>query len=315
MGVAAVIQTLGLVLGLLSLLYFPAQLDSASGLIAPLTIRGFGFVVTIGFLYGVFLSFFKTTTPRRGVLEFGWSFGAMNYGWLFALSLASLAIFLYNWKESMWPVALFTALCSLNSLISCVFLRTCKDFHWISLPYIDLYRGNPHPRIIDLGCGGGRTTVTLSTAWPKDSTVTCLDLFSAEYIKHGGMALLEHNIVVAGIDKKQVSIMKGDMTDMSSLFPEGSFDCAVSVTAMDHLPTKQKQLLALKEIRRILVPGGRLLLVVLVPGIATFMLASIGCLGLTSKSSWRHMADEAGLSRVEEGYINGTWFLLCEKQK
>jgi len=53
---------------------------------------------------------------------------------------------------------------------------------------------------------------------------------------------------------------------------------------------KEQKRAGLAEIHRVLKPGGRFLMVVWVPGWATFSLANLFCLFLTSKAGWRTLA-------------------------
>lgn len=72
-----------------------------------------------------------------------------------------------------------------------------------------------------------------------------------------------------------------------------------------HLKDEKKAGLA--EIRRVLKPGGRLPMVVWVPGWVTSSLPNAFCPMLTGKAGWRKIADE--------GTFNGMWFAVLERPR
>jgi hypothetical protein len=65
----------------------------------------------------------------------------------------------------------------------------------------------------------------------------------------------------------------------------------------------------------VLKPGGKLLMVVWVPGWTTFTLANAFCLLLTTKTGWRRLAAEVGFSIRDEGTFNGMWFAVLERPR
>jgi len=187
-----------------------------------------------------------------------------------------------------------------------LFLRSSKRLDHVVLPMVALLAGEGG-EVLDAGCGAGRTTIALTKA-NRHARIAAVDRFDAEYIEDGGRALLERNLQLAGITDR-VKVEKGDITSLP--FPDGVFDSAVSAHVMDHLgPHKER---GLGEIRRVLKPGGRFLLIVWVPGWTMFAVANVLSLFLTSKGSWREMVQRSGFAIVDEGAHNGTWFLLLER--
>jgi ubiquinone/menaquinone biosynthesis C-methylase UbiE len=78
---------------------------------------------------------------------------------------------------------------------------------------------------------------------------------------------------------------------------------------------KEQKRAGLAEIHRVLKPGGRFLMVVWVPGWATFSLANLFCLFLTSKAGWRTLARAVGFVIRDEGTFNGMWFAVLERSR
>lgn len=98
----------------------------------------------------------------------------------------------------------------------------------------------PHPaRILDAGCGSGRNMIELA----RRGTVTGVELSSASVE------------IARGRDTGEV--VEGSILEMP--FADDSFDLAVSFDVIEHLEDDGR---ALRELRRLVAPGGALLLTV-----------------------------------------------------
>jgi SAM-dependent methyltransferase len=240
-------------------------------------------------------------------LYFGWSFGWMNMFWITACIIILAALWLYLGNPKLLWLSLIMFLISLNLLVGNFMLRTSKKDDYMTLPFVDLFsRG--YDKVLDAGCGSGRTTIALSKVM-KSGTITALDRFDSDYIENGGKTLLERNLGIAGIAER-VEICQGDVTAME--FKNESFDAAISSLMVDHLG--KYKLDALREINRILKPGGRFLLIVFVPGYATFSVMNIMSFALTSKKGWRSLFRQSNFALIDEGIINTAAYFLLEKQ-
>jgi SAM-dependent methyltransferase len=250
----------------------------------------------------------RRRAPDEKGYDFGWSWGAMNGPWLAAAAFLTIAFGLQLEWPGLWPAWFAVALLGVNCFAGGLLLRTSKRTDFASLPLVDLLRSD-QDLVLDAGCGGGRTTLAL-TKVHKNGRVVALDRFDAYYIDGGGRALLERNLRIAGLSER-VQVEQGDLTALP--FPDASFDAAVSAHVIDHL--KQHKRTGLAEIRRVLKPGGRFLMVVWVPGWATFSLANVFCFLLTSKAGWRKLAGDGGFTIRDEGTFNGMWFAVLERPR
>ena len=142
----------------------------------------------------------------------------------------------------------------------------------------------------------------------KNGKIVAYDRFDSDYIENGGQTLLERNLKIAGIQDK-VEIKKGDITEIS--YNAETFDSAISSYMMDHLG--KYKLDGLKDINRVLKPGGKFLLIVFVPGVATFSVFNFFCLSLTSRKVWRKLFEHSNFILKEEGAINTGIYFLVEK--
>jgi SAM-dependent methyltransferase len=240
--------------------------------------------------------------------DFGWA-PAWIYGpSIAALIFAAVAIVVQVAAPAWWPVAMGLTLLAAGQFAGGLATRRAGRYEDAVLPAVDLL-GSADGRVLDAGCGAGRTTIALGRAYKKIHIVD-LDRFDSDYIEGGGLKLLERNLSLAGLTDR-VSIKRGDLTALP--FEDGSFDAVVSAHAIDHLGPQKEQ--GLREAMRVLKPGGRLLLIVWVPGWSMFAVANVLAFTLSSKKSWRRMAANVGVELRDEGNFNGIWFALLKKRE
>ena len=105
--------------------------------------------------------------------------------------------------------------------------------------------GVSRPRILEIGAGTGRYSVTLAK---EGLTVTAVEL-------------LAHNleILFSKLDGTEpITVRQGNALDLSFL-PDGSFDLTMLLGPMYHLFTKEEREKALSEAVRVTKPGGSIL--------------------------------------------------------
>ena len=239
-------------------------------------------------------------------LDFGWS-SSWTRGPLYASLLSLLgAVVVDTMSVRWWPAsALLTILAVSFFAGHLVAVSACSGEH-IGLPMVDLLSSD-RDLVLDAGCGAGRTTVALGRTI-KEGRISAVDLFDANYIASGGLALLKRNLRLANLEDR-VEIRKGNLVSLP--YPDNAFDSAVSAHAFDHLGRAKSK--ALLEMHRVLRPGGRFLMVVWVPSWSMFAIANVLSFMLTPTHHWATLSKGAGLSIVDNGYFNGHWFLLLEK--
>ena len=235
----------------------------------------------------------------------GWSAGWLNGFWVTSVVFLAAAVHIYFTFPNFQVLAFLLFLLSLNFFIGNLIIRSPKHTRYLTLPWVNLFKEGS-PRILDAGCGAGRTTIALSKIFP--GTITAIDLFNSDYIDGGGNTLLERNLILAGISDR-VEIVQGDITNTG--FQDSTFDAVVSSYMIDHLG--DQKLNALKEINRILKPGARMLMIVLTPNLNSFAILNVLSFMLTSKREWKKLFSETNLRLVEEGEVNGGAYFLLEK--
>ncbi len=128
-------------------------------------------------------------------------------------------------------------------------LRTLEALSWWNAGMRDvakmlLARGHlpSRGRLLDVGCGSGLTMSWFKATWPG-WTGTGIDV-SPEALRSAG----EHGERVCGASA------------LTLPFPDRNFDAVVCLDVLQHLPLDGGDVMALREIRRVLQVGGTLLL-------------------------------------------------------
>jgi len=256
-----------------------------------------------------FLKKFRKQTAQAS-FDFGWT-SKWRKGFGFASLIVALLAFYSYFGLAGNPIlqlSVFTLLLLLavNLFIGNIVARSAGTTTDVILPYVDLYKGGKN-NVLDAGCGAGRTTISVSKTSP-DVNIVALDRFDAGYIEDGGVGLLKSNLALAGISSR-VKIEKGDVLSMP--FENNSFDAAVSSYMFDHLG--KNKLAALKETWRVLKPGGRFLLIIVVKGYSSFAIANVLSLAFATRSDWKKLFYESGFKLIDEGNLNFGAYFLIEK--
>ena len=242
---------------------------------------------------------------RNNNFDAGWSAGWLNGFWVTSVVFLAVAVHIYITFPNLQVFAFLLFLLSLNFFIGNLIIRSPKHTRYLTLPWVNLFKEGS-TRILDAGCGAGRTTIALGKIYP--GKITAIDLFNSDYIDGGGNTLLERNLVLAGISNR-VEVVQGDITNTD--YQEGTFDAVVSSYMIDHLGDQKFN--ALKEINRILKPGARMLMIVFTPNLTSFAILNVLSFMLTSKRQWKKLFAKTNLRLVEEGEVNGGTYFLLEK--
>jgi SAM-dependent methyltransferase len=238
--------------------------------------------------------------------DFGGSRLFENFPWILGLVIliASLMIFFYFKSSYIQVMSLPLLLLSANFFMGTYVARNFTKTDNMTLPFVDLISSDDD-LILDAGCGSGRATVEISKV-SKNGQIVALDLFDPKSDSISSRELLEKNLEIAGINNK-VRIVQGDVTNLK--FEDNTFNAAISVLLVNNLG--KAKLTGIKELFRVLKPGGKILIIVPTTGLQTFAVMSVFSLILTSRKEWLSLFEQAGFSRLDEGVINfGTFFLL-----
>lgn len=216
-----------------------------------------------------------------------------------------MEVFFYFESPYIQVLALPLLLLSANFFIGTYVTRNFSKTDNMTLPFVDLFSSD-EDLILDAGCGSGRGTIELSKV-SKNGQIVALDLFeSGEDI--ASRKLLEKNLEIAEITGR-VRIVKGDVTNLE--FENNTFNTVISVLLLNNLG--KAKITGLKELFRVLKPGGKILIIVPTPSLQTFAVMSVFSLILTSNKEWRSLFEQVGFRLLDEGVINFGRFFLLQK--
>ena len=310
-GHMAWVGIVGIAAGAALMIYIPQLKAVSSGVLLFAGFLVVGSLVLLASVYVMggnrFVAHFTGRTRQQDVeFNFGWTPAWTHGPWIAALILAAGAVAIQVAAPTYWIFAMVSTLMAASFFAGGLITRTVGQYEHAVLPMVDLVQDEEQV-VLDAGCGAGRTTIALGRA-KKNTQIVALDRFDSNYIEGGGRLLLERNLHKAGLSER-VRIEQGDLTALP--FPDRNFDAVVSAHAVDHLGKSTEQ--GLREILRVLKPGGRFLLVAWVPGWTMFSVASFLAFSLSSKRTWRKLTTGAGFAIRDEGMFNGNWFALLEK--
>ena len=240
--------------------------------------------------------------------DFGGSLLFENFPWILGslFFIASMGIFFYFKSSYIQVLSLPLILLSANFFLGTYVTWNFSKTDNMTLPFVDLFSSD-EDLILDAGCGSGRATVELSKV-SKKGQIVALDLFDSKSESISSKELLEKNLEIAEITNK-VRIVQGDVTNLE--FEDNTFDAAISVLLVNNLG--KAKLKGLKELFRVLKPGGKILIIVPTFSLQTFAVMSVFSLILTPSKEWRSLFEQAGFSLLDEGIINFGRFFLLQK--
>ena len=115
-------------------------------------------------------------------------------------------------------------------------------------------QGDEH--VLDVGCGRGQLLIEAARHLPRGRSFG-IDLWSTRDQSGNAREATLANAAAAGVADR-VKVETGDMRRLP--FADASFDVVVSSLAIHNLPTTVDRELAVREIARVLKPGGRVAL-------------------------------------------------------
>lgn len=111
--------------------------------------------------------------------------------------------------------------------------------------------------VLDVGCGHGLLLIGVAKRLTTGRVVG-IDVWSCVDQAENSQAATEANARVEGVSDR-VTVRDGDARRLD--FPDASFDAVVSSLALHNIPTKAERTEAIREIVRVLEPGGHLAIV------------------------------------------------------
>lgn len=109
-------------------------------------------------------------------------------------------------------------------------------------------------RVLDAGCGSGLALIGCAKKLDEGKAVG-VDLWAAKDLSDNSCAAPLANAAIEGVAER-VEVETGDITKLH--FPDSSFDAVISMTVLHNISSRDGRDQALRELVRVLKPGGRL---------------------------------------------------------
>ena len=109
-------------------------------------------------------------------------------------------------------------------------------------------------RVLDAGCGRGLALIGAAKKLTTGKAVG-IDLWSAKDLSNNNPDATCANAAAEGVADR-VEVDTGDITKLP--FPDASFDAIISLTVIHNIPSRDGRDQALRELARVLKPGGRM---------------------------------------------------------
>jgi arsenite methyltransferase len=178
--------------------------------------------------------------------------------WMLALGLA---VYFMNRAEYPGPSV---SLLGVLGLIGLTFLAVGGFMVWSSrvaklglrdrlLDSLDL-KGDE--KVLDVGCGRGLMLIGAAKRL-KNGKSTGIDVWSAEDLSGNSADAAKQNAKLEGVADR-VRIESGDARKL--VYPENNYDVVVSSLAIHNIQDREERHKAIREMWRVLKPGGRLLI-------------------------------------------------------
>jgi len=111
-------------------------------------------------------------------------------------------------------------------------------------------------KVLDVGCGLGLLAIGAAKRL-KSGRVTGIDIWDQSLLSGNSMDAAKENAKLEGVGDK----VKFDAGDASKLpYPDASFDVVTSSSALHHIGSTDRRSQAVREMLRVLKPGGRLVI-------------------------------------------------------
>jgi arsenite methyltransferase len=169
---------------------------------------------------------------------------------------SAIAIFAHGWFQNIGILFAAAAIVPLGlglSMVAYGFLgkHRMRD---LMLGLID-WKGDE--RVLDIGTGRGLLLIGAANKLDRAGQATGIDIWRAEDLSDNTLDRLAENVALEGVENR-VALMTQDARELS--FADASFDVVLSLFCIHNISDTAEQAKALREIERVLKPGGRVLI-------------------------------------------------------
>ncbi len=219
--------------------------------------------------------------------------------------LISIIIFFLYSKIFGFILICFGLYVLISYLISQILIHKIdkKDFN-------DILKIEGNEYVLDVGCGLGRMTIMIAKNL-KDGKVVGIDIWDKKQLWSNTPEKAYLNAYIEGVREK-VEFKYGDVFQIP--FPDNTFDLVTCSGLLNNLKGDERKIRALSEIRRVLKPDGKFLLIEPLKSLRMFFAFTPFAYGqIIKKEKLVVLLENSRFSRIKEKYQKGVGFFLLGK--
>lgn len=224
---------------------------------------------------------------------------------LFLISVFILLLLFFlsgtSYKLYFLIAALIVSLPVLMSLLISLYVYDLSGFY--SLDWVPEFMSNRSSAIATFNAGFDETSSLIQKKFP-DATLKVFDFYDPE----------KHTEISIKRARRAYPAFPGTVSIKTSLIPldENSIDASILIFAAHEIRNTDERILFFGELRRILKPGGKVIVVEHLRDASNFMAYTIGFFHFLPKKTWLHTFDASDLKLASSKKINPfvTLFIL-----
>ncbi|MBU7012169.1 MAG: class I SAM-dependent methyltransferase [Theionarchaea archaeon] len=187
-------------------------------------------------------------------------------------------------------------------IISLYWLKQSESFDFTNVLQ---FRGDE--QVLDVGCGLGKVTVGAAKQL-TEGTVTGIDVWNTVEIPGNSPEIAYKNAEIEGV-RDRVEFKSGDVLNLE--FEDNTFDVVTSSSVLNNLPGDEKKSKALREIYRVLKPGGIFFLLEPLRDVRGFIIFSpLAFWQLQTKEKWIALLKKTEFVNLQYQYKGAGHFIV-----
>lgn len=180
--------------------------------------------------------------------------GAVRANIVLGVIFAIIAAAGFAWPIPAWAITIATLLAALCFFYAAVMVwSSLVGKKRVCARLVTALALDGHERVLDAGCGRGLALIACAKKLTTGKAAG-VDLWAAKDLSDNNPNATLANAAAEGVADR-VAVETGDITKLP--YADGSFDAIISITVIHNIPKRAGRDQALRELARVLKPGGR----------------------------------------------------------